>query len=145
MAQHVLDYSQWSELFPDLNATQPQVESAWLVATVFVGDVDNCLVSGDKLQALLNYATAHVVYLTYGDNSGGGGSSSGGGVVASAHQGSVSVSYATPKTDTEWTYYWNQSPYGIQFLAMLKSLTAGGLYVGGKPETLAFRDVGGTW
>lgn len=144
MAQHVLDYPQWRKLFPDLNATQPQVESAWLVATVFVRDVDNFLVSGDKLQALLNYATAHVVYVNYGDSSGGG-SSSGGGIVASANQGSVSVSYATPKSETEWKYYWNQSRYGIQFLAMLESLTEGGLYVGGKPETLAFRDVGGTF
>lgn len=145
MSQHVLDYTQWSELFPGLTATEIQVESAWLVATVFVGDVDNCLVSGDKLQALLNYATAHVVYLMYGDGNSSDGSASSGGIVASATQGSVSVTYATPKSETEWTYYWNQSKYGIQFLAMLKALTAGGLYVGGKPETLAFRDVGGTW
>lgn len=147
MEEHVLDYAQWSELFPELTATQTQVESAWLVATVFVGDVDNCIVSGDKLQALLNYATAHVVAIMYGSGAYGEGASdsTGGGIVQSAHEGSVSVTYAKPPSGNQWEYYWNQTPYGTMFLAMLKALTAGGMYVGGKPETLAFRDVGGTW
>lgn len=143
--QHVLDYPSWCEIFPDLKATQPQVETAWNYATIYVKEYDNFLVAGDKLQALLNLATAHIVVLMYPSADGGGSGSSAEGIVASATEGSVSVSFAKPPSGTEWDYFWNLTRFGKLFLSMLKSLTAGGLYVGGKPETLAFRDVGGTW
>jgi hypothetical protein len=67
------------------------------------------------------------------------------GQVASATVGSVSVSVTAPKNADEFAYWLGTTPYGLQLLALLRRCSAGGFYIGGRPERAAFRSVGGTF
>lgn len=78
---------------------------------------------GDLWERGVELFTAHMMYVGFGKpNPNGGGSSSGGtstnGVVASKSVAGVSVSYDTKATTLEGdsAAFYNQSPYGIQFL-----------------------------
>ena len=73
------------------------------------------------------------------------GANSASGVLTSANEGSVSVSFAPPPSRSAWQYWLNQTPYGQQFLALFSSLVLGGFYIGGLPESQAFRKTGGAW
>lgn len=73
------------------------------------------------------------------------GANSASGVLTSANEGSVSVSFAPPPSRSAWQYWLNQTPYGQQFLALFSSLVLGGFYIGGLPESQAFRKTGGLW
>lgn len=84
--------------------------------------------------------TAHLLYMNDQATSGGGGAV---GTVQSATIDKVSVTLAT-SPDTNWfSSFLSGSPYGIQFLALLKKCSAGGAYFGGLPERSAFRSVYG--
>jgi hypothetical protein len=57
---------------------------------------------------------------------------------------------APPIGDHSMFQYWLAlTPYGVQILAMLSTLAAGGFYFGGSPERAAYRDLagnfGGVW
>lgn len=67
------------------------------------------------------------------------------GAVQSATEGSVSVSFAAPPSRNGWEFWLSGSPYGVQLWALLTSLSAGGLYIGGLPERKAVRKVGGVF
>ncbi|MGV7078486.1 DUF4054 domain-containing protein [Testudinibacter sp. P80/BLE/0925] len=85
--------------------------------------------------------TAHLLFVT--DKARSGNASSG--AVQSATEGSVSVSFAAPPTRNGWEFWLSGSPYGAQLWALLSSLSAGGLYIGGLPERKAVRKVGGVF
>ena len=67
----------------------------------------------------------------------------GGAVVTGATVGGVAITLAPPPGNSSWDYWLNQSPYGMQLLALLNVQSVGGFMVGGRPESLAFRKVGG--
>ncbi|MGX2974486.1 DUF4054 domain-containing protein [Ursidibacter arcticus] len=102
------------------------------------------VLSGKRFQIALNLMTAHLLHLTVGSESDGG-SAQNGGIVASASEGSVSVSFATPPTKNAWQHWLASSPYGLQLWALLKQWSAGGFYIGGLPERKAVRKVGGVF
>jgi hypothetical protein len=79
--------------------------------------------------------------------SGSGGSGGGGvtGVVTGATIDKVSVQLAAPTTKSGWQYWLASTPYGMQLWAFLSIKSAGGLYIGGRPERRAFRKVGGNF
>lgn len=101
--------------------------------------------NGSRYETALKLMTAHLIHCNVGNSDGKDGTASGGGVVASASEGSVSVSFATPPTKNAWQHWLASSPYGLQLWALLKQLSASGFYVGGLPERRAVRKVGGVF
>lgn len=57
----------------------------------------------------------------------------------------VSVSLTPPPNKNQWQFWLNTTPYGMQLLALLQSKSAGGFYIGGLPETAAFKKVAGIY
>lgn len=84
--------------------------------------------------------TAHLLWLRLQSESGNAGQS---GAIASASIDKVSVSFQAPTATDSWAHWLNMSPFGQQFMALLKVCNAGGFYVGGNPERDAFRNVYG--
>lgn len=101
------------------------------------------VLNGKRFQLALNLMTAHLLHLSVGTE--GSGTAQNGGIVASASEGSVSVSFATPPTKNAWQHWLASSPYGLQLWALLKQWSAAGFYIGGLPEREAVRKVGGVF
>lgn len=146
MAQQTLDIAVFRALFPEfLNATafpDAVIQAQWDVAVSAMGDQDGWALSGAALRNALNYLTAHQMKLALIANTGGGGSGVAG-VVTGATIDKVSVQLAAPTTKGGWQYWLASTPYGVALWAFLQMKSAGGLYIGGRPERRAFRKVGG--
>lgn len=65
------------------------------------------------------------------------------GLVNSATVDKVSVSLTPPPFKNQWQWWLSLTPYGAELLALLQAKAVGGFYVGGLPESSAFRKVGG--
>lgn len=65
------------------------------------------------------------------------------GQVTGAGVDKINVSLAAAPSRDMWEYWLSLTPFGLQLLVLLKVCSAGGLYVGGRPERAAFRSVGG--
>lgn len=106
------------------------------------------VLNGKRLEIAMRLMTAHLLHtnnvVINADGTAQQNSSSGG-IVASASEGSVSVSFATPPTKNAWQHWLAGSPYGLQLWALLKQWSAGGFYIGGLPERKAVRKVGGVF
>lgn len=123
-------------LFPMFSAVPDDV-------VLVVAEWAQCYTSGRGCQCnaqLWMLITAHLLQLRLNAESGNGGAP---GALASATIDKVSVSFQAPPATDSWSHWLNLTPYGQQFLALSKSCTAGGVYVGGLPERAAFRNVGG--
>lgn len=145
MAQHTLDLVTWRLLFPAFaNATtypDVYVQAQWGAAITWLPEYDGCLMSGPSLQTALNLMTAHLMQLNVMIAAGGALPTLG--VQTSATIDKVSVTNAPPPIKNGWQQWLSLTPYGAQLWALLTRLSAGGLYVGGRPERSAFRQVGG--
>jgi len=140
MAQHELNINSWRARFPAFsNLNDAQVGIAWDMATSYIADYDNFMLSDKRLQLALDLMTAHISQIRMNSSSGGGVS----GVMTSATEGSVSIGYAPPPFKNGFQAWLAYTPYGMELWALISGALAGGIYVGGKPETTAFRDVGG--
>lgn len=100
--------------------------------------------NGKQLQLALDLMCAHLATL-FGNPATGVEPGSDGGVMTNASIGAVSVGVMAPPANDMWSYWLAQTPYGQQLLALFKMKSAGGFYVGGLPERLGFRKVGGTF
>lgn len=107
-------------------------------ATVYIS-TDNCgpLRDNARLRAL-NLMTAHLAQLFTQINAG-----QTPGIVQSSAVDKVSVSMVPPPVQNQLKFWLNLTPYGSQLAALLHIKAAGGVYVGGRPETSAFRRAGG--
>lgn len=147
MAQQTLDIPTFRLLFPEFaNATtfpDAYITAQWDVAVSAMGDVDGWLLAGPALKTALNYLTAHLMKINVLIASGGGGGVTG--VVTGATIDKVSVQMAAPVTKSGWQYWLASTPYGMQLWAFLQMKSAGGLYIGGRPERRAFRKVYGNF
>lgn len=147
MAQHTLDLATFRLLFPEFaNATtfpDAYIQAQWDAAVAHMGDYDGWALSGSSLQTALNYLTAHLLKINVLIAAGGGGGVTG--VVTGATVDKVSVQLAAPTTRNGWQYWLASTPYGMQLWALLSMKSAGGLYIGGRPERRAFRKVGGNF
>ncbi|CDL85474.1 conserved hypothetical protein [Xenorhabdus szentirmaii DSM 16338] len=65
------------------------------------------------------------------------------GVVTAATIGSVNVSFTAPPVGSNTSHWFNLTPFGQQYLALLNRCGRAPLYVGGSGERSAFRGVGG--
>lgn len=155
MARHVFDDAGFRAKFPAFS-DETKYPAAVLagyfdMAATFISRWDNCLINGERLQLALDLVTAHVVSLMMAPNPTANVGASGpgpnvpqvGGILQSASIDKVSVSIVAPPVRDGYDYWFNQTPYGQQYLALITVLTAGGLYIGGMPETVAFPRVYG--
>lgn len=147
MAQQVLDIPTFRLLFPEFaNSTKfpdPYIQAQWDVAVTYIGDTGGWLLADVAVGTALNYLTAHLMKLNVMIAAGGGGGVTG--VVTGATIDKVSVQLAAPTTKSGWQYWLAQTPYGTQLWAFLSMKSAGGLYIGGRPERRAFRKVYGNF
>lgn len=142
MAVHVLDIAAFRALFPafadDVRFPDATIELQWTMATVYVCPSDGPLLADDKLQAALNFMTAHLmasaVLIAAGTM---------GVVVRGSTVDKVQVQLEPPPTKSAWQWWLATTPYGMSLWALLSAKSAGGFYIGGRPEQSAFRKVGG--
>lgn len=140
MTQHTLDIAAFRQAFPAFaNVTaypDATLDLRWGEAVVYLGDYDGCLLSGVGLQSALNYMTAHILasfaIIATGQTPG---------VRTDARIDKVAVSTAPPPIKSGWQYWLATTPYGLALWALLTAKSAGGYYVGGRPERAAFRTV----
>ena len=66
-------------------------------------------------------------------------------VASSATVGAVSVTTVPPPIKTQFQWWLNSTPYGMQLLALLNLKGVGGISVGGLPERNGFRKIGGVF
>lgn len=92
-------------------------------------------------QSAINLMTAHLITLS--NQIATGKYKPGGDIVTSATIDKITVSLLPPPVKSQWSWWLSLTPYGAQLLALLTLKSAGGFYVGGQPELLAFRKFGG--
>lgn len=115
--------------YPDAMLEGFYTDAGYFVSGCGCGDKDG------RRQRMLYLMTAHLAYLQDLMTSDGDI-----GMTQSATVDKVSVSLAMPPYGTSsWKWWLNTSPYGKQLLALLTVVSVGGKYIGGTPETSAFR------
>lgn len=114
MAIVVFDINAFRERYPEFNAVSDSLLNAYFVeATVYLNNTDCSPVVDPTIRSVyLNMLVAHLAAL----NSGAGGQAASGlvGRIASASEGSVSVSTGdVPTSSSSWWYL--QTPYGAAY------------------------------
>lgn len=149
MAQQVLDPARFRAMFPmfaDPDFYPDEVLQIWWdMGVCAISDTDNAVLHGKCLQTACSLMAAHVGTLTQRAMAGGGATGGPVGTLTAATIDKVSVSYTPPPIRTGWQAYLAQTPWGLQLWALLRMKAAGGFLFGGRPETAAFRKVGGRW
>lgn len=142
MALHTFDVALFRVQFPafadPIDYPDARLQMYWDMAVCYVNPNDFCYLSGSCLQLSLNLMTAHLVALSDIIASG-----SNPGFEDSASIDKVSVSLQAPPVFTQWGWWLSGTPYGAQLWALLQAQSVGGFYIGGLPETAAFKRVGG--
>lgn len=147
MAQQTLNIATFRLLFPEFadpaKFPDPYIQAQWNVAVAHMGDMDGWALAGSALNTALMYLTAHLMKINVILAAGGGAGIAG--QVTGATIDKVSVQFAAPPSKSGWQYWLSLTPYGLQLWALLQMKSAGGLYIGGRPERRAFRKVGGNF
>lgn len=138
-----LDIAAFRINFP-LYADEVKYPDALLNAQYAIGkcyiDDSDCTMAEECREYALQAMLAHLLYIRDQVNDGNNI-----GVIASASEGDVSVSLATPVVDDEWHYWFNSSPFGRELIALLSVKAVGGFYAGGSPERKGFRKINGVF
>ncbi len=144
MAQHsVLDIPAFRLAFPAFSnvTTYPDamLNLYYANAGFYISQNDAwCGLSGLQLDYVLQTLLAHLLYCS--DLIKAGKTNV---IVTSSTVADVSVTLEPPPAKTGWEWWLSTSPYGLELWALLVVQSAGGWSVGGRPETSAFRKVGG--
>ncbi|HAK2207995.1 TPA: DUF4054 domain-containing protein [Salmonella enterica] len=126
------------EKYPDAT-----IESWWEQAACYISTEDYGWLNGNSRALAINLMTAHLMALSAVSSSGAEQVAGAGGIVTGATIDKVSVTLAAPPSATdEWEYWLSLTPFGQRLLALLRSKSVGGFYVGLYPELSAFRKVG---
>lgn len=141
---HTFDVEEFRTQFPAFSneTTFPDstLQGYWDAATCYINPNDFCWLQGDCLQLALNLMTAHLTALSVligqGQNPG---------FVEEAMIDKISVTLHPPPVKNQWGWWLSGTPYGAQLWALLQVKSAGGFYIGGLPETAAFRKVAGIY
>lgn len=149
MAAPVIDIAAFRKAFPQFKdeALYPDetIQFNFETAVMYLGSYDWGVFTPAELDRMYLLLTAHLLATTpgLGGGSSGGGGGSAAGPLTGATIDKVSVTFAAPTTAGGWQAWLATSPYGNQLWAFLRLRSAGGLFVGGRPERAAFRKVGG--
>lgn len=121
-------------LYPDAT-----LQMYWDMGTCYISNNGSYgWLTGTCRQQALNLMTAHLTALS--------------GLIASGQtpylmQSStidkITVTLTPPPLKTQWQWWLSTTPYGMQLYALLQVSSVGGWYIGGLPESSAFRKVGG--
>lgn len=118
----------------------PTLQGYWDSATCYISDVNYGRLKGSCRAQALNLMTAHLAALSV--------------LIANGQtpalvQGStvdkISVTLTPPPFKNQWQWWLALTPYGAQLFALLQVKSVGGMYIGGLPETSAFRKVYGVF
>lgn len=113
----VFVYQEFVEMFPELNISEAQAETAFEMAEGMLDNTPNSIVCEVcKRKKMLYLLVAHIGFLL---NRGAGNV----GTISSASEGSVSVGYAG--LGSLGQSYYGQSQYGIMFWEMTKKYRSG--------------------
>lgn len=142
MAEHTFDPIAFRLQFPAFadNTLFPTVvlEQYWDWATCYIDPNDLGRWAGKCLQLALNLMTAHLTQqsseISQGQNPY---------VLNGATIDKVSVVIQAVPAKNQWGLWLSTTAYGQQLRALLQVKSVGGAYVGGTPESAAFRRVGG--
>lgn len=142
MATIIFDISDFRQRFPefadDITYPDAMLQMYFEMATCYVSDEDyGCLV-GSCRELALGFMTAHLVKIGTDTTTGDDPS-----FVTSATVDKVSVSTQPPPQKDQYEWWLSLTSYGQQLLALLRSKSAGGFYIGGSLERAAFRKAGG--
>lgn len=116
------------------------LQGYWDAAACYVSDTDYGYLSGNCRLRALNLMTAHLTALS--DRIASGENPS---MVSASSIDKVSVTLTPPPVKSQFQWWLSTTPYGAQLFALLQSKAVGGFYVGGLPETAAFRKVYGVF
>lgn len=93
-----------------------------------------------KLPLALNLMTAHLLRINDMTISGDNGM-----MITSSTVGGVTTTITPPTVTSEFKYWLNTTPYGMQLNSLLKLATVGGFMIGGCPERSNFRKFYGSF
>lgn len=140
---HTLDITTFRTMFPqfaDPTKYPDAVIQMWFdMAYCAFYPNDTCVLSGECLDSFLYLMAAHIGTLLARAATG----STQVGSKTQATIDKVTVAYSVPPFKNGWEYWLSQTPYGLQLWAMMQVRMAGGFYFNGRPESAAFRKVGG--
>lgn len=126
--------------FQDTECFPTSVLQMWFgVATDYISANNWGYLRDASRQQALYLMTAHLQYIQDAINADGDAP----GIVTMAKVDKVEVQLKPPPSNTPWSYWLGQSPYGQALLALLSVTSVGGMWIGGRPELAAFRRVGG--
>lgn len=121
MGAVILDVAEWQALYPQYSGlTNAQVEFLFQAAQLYLEN-NGCSVVVDesKRKFLLYLLTAHLAFLTFKDANGQGGNPGMVGNLASASEGSVSISSGLSGVPFNKAFFF-QSQYGMMFWNAVK-------------------------
>lgn len=131
----MVSLSEFYEEFPEFNTEEYKAicPIAFRQAKRHAKRWNSCIICGDSKKDAIYLLTAHLSALRLkaqsGQSSGGGA-----GIVASASVGEVSIGYQQIPSSDAFEYWLSSTPYGLELLALLESLTAVPVYIGGTLE-----------
>lgn len=142
MAEHIFDVAAFRAQFPAFTSTTKfpdvQLTAYFEMAGCYVYPCDWQLLSGPCMQLALNLMTAHLAFTNAQVLAGNTAT----GVVTGASIDKVSVQLSAPPTTNGWQAWLATTPYGMQLWALIKT-KARPFAIGGLPERLGFRRIGG--
>lgn len=144
MTQVVFDPELFREQFPAFSDASLFPDAClqiyWDMATCYICDQTNDLLSETCLKLLINLLTAHLVFISTELENGGDTA-----LVESATIDDVMVKSAIPNVDDPFTWWILQSGYGKQYYSLLESQIAGGFYAGGSLDIQSMRGPSGNF
>lgn len=147
-------YDDFVGYFPQLSPEKSDNTAEFIVgcgnrAMMYLSRWESAWLSGRRKTYAICLLAAHVVYLTNKTDSevnptgapGGGQGDASVGPVTSASVGGVSVSMQTPASASQDEFRWwlNKSPYGQEFLALIKTRGPKLAFVGSRTAVLPLR------
>lgn len=132
-----IDYPAFSNAttFPDVT-----LQLYWDNATCYIDNLNYGYLNGDCRYQALTLMTAHLASLSVLIASG-----QIPGLVQTSTIDKISVGLTPPPLLNQFQWWLCITPYGQSLLALLQVSSVGGFYIGGLPERLAIRKVGGTF
>ncbi|NOU23362.1 MAG: DUF4054 domain-containing protein [Methyloglobulus sp.] len=117
------------------------VNRASTLAGFIVSPNSSALVSNAKADLMTEYLVAHIIQLGLNTGTSASPDNQPAYPVASATEGSVSVSLLPPPAGNDALRFWLfTTQYGIALLSLARSSIAGGAYIGGEPNNTGVRE-----
>lgn len=144
MSNVTFDVAEFRVLFPAFPETEAYTAATlnayFAAACNYISPENYGWLQGEKRKQALYLMTAHLTALNTMILSGQTPQ-----MVQSSNVDRVSVTLVPPPVSdkNQWQWWMSLTPYGAQILAMLQVHSVGGFYIGGLPESAAFRRVGG--